>query len=1323
MPDPIGDVNSDGILNVSERWRYEFNITITEPSYDFCGGWINNTVIANFSTNRGTYIERQSWANVTIDYNSSISIAKEANVSGPVSPGDVIEYTIIVCNTGNLSLKDVVVFDNLTGSYVVGDLPKDGCNTTKQTYTVTERDLCDGSVTNYAYATAIDYCDKPLVTLTNATLALEVDYNSSISIAKEANVSGPVSPGDVIEYTIIVCNTGNLSLKDVVVFDNLTGSYVVGDLPKDGCNTTKQTYTVTERDLCDGSVTNYAYATAIDYCDKPLVTLTNATLALEVDYNSSISIAKEANVSGPVSPGDVIEYTIIVCNTGNLSLKDVVVFDNLTGSYVVGDLPKDGCNTTKQTYTVTERDLCDGSVTNYAYATAIDYCDKPLVTLTNATLALEVDYNSSISIAKEANVSGPVSPGDVIEYTIIVCNTGNLSLKDVVVFDNLTGSYVVGDLPKDGCNTTKQTYTVTERDLCDGSVTNYAYATAIDYCDKPLVTLTNATLALEVDYNSSISIAKEANVSGPVSPGDVIEYTIIVCNTGNLSLKDVVVFDNLTGSYVVGDLPKDGCNTTKQTYTVTERDLCDGSVTNYAYATAIDYCDKPLVTLTNATLALEVDYNSSISIAKEANVSGPVSPGDVIEYTIIVCNTGNLSLKDVVVFDNLTGSYVVGDLPKDGCNTTKQTYTVTERDLCDGSVTNYAYATAIDYCDKPLVTLTNATLALEVDYNSSISIAKEANVSGPVSPGDVIEYTIIVCNTGNLSLKDVVVFDNLTGSYVVGDLPKDGCNTTKQTYTVTERDLCDGSVTNYAYATAIDYCDKPLVTLTNATLALEVDYNSSISIAKEANVSGPVSPGDVIEYTIIVCNTGNLSLKDVVVFDNLTGSYVVGDLPKDGCNTTKQTYTVTERDLCDGSVTNYAYATAIDYCDKPLVTLTNATVDLDVDYNSSISIVKWANVSGPVSPGDVIEYTITVCNTGNLSLKDVEVFDNLTGSYVVGDLPIEDCNITKQIYTVTEEDICYPIVNLVKVNSTDICGKEVEDMDINTVLTVCKFCISGHKYWDKNGDGFKDPEDTPLKNWTIQIWSNNTLVNETKTGDDGYWEACDLIPGLYNVSEVVQDGWIPTYPPGGYHYPIEIVSDNVTGVDFLNTGIFCISGHKYWDKEADGKKGPLDEPLPGWVIFIAEDGDRNVDPCKPVTTTGGDGFWEICNLPPGTYTVCEEMMPGWIQTYPQESGCHTVDIIDQSVMGLDFLNHRPSNELWNEDLVHLGDQFASARDLSTKGGLAKNLIEIEKTQTQKACGMGTDLFNFQNISIEDQRADSTGPGISSNTIRIVTSQS
>jgi len=63
--------DSDGILNVSEKWRYEFNITVDDSFFgDPCNDWINNTVITNFSAayneTHTIYIDHQDWANVTI---------------------------------------------------------------------------------------------------------------------------------------------------------------------------------------------------------------------------------------------------------------------------------------------------------------------------------------------------------------------------------------------------------------------------------------------------------------------------------------------------------------------------------------------------------------------------------------------------------------------------------------------------------------------------------------------------------------------------------------------------------------------------------------------------------------------------------------------------------------------------------------------------------------------------------------------------------------------------------------------------------------------------------------------------------------------------------------------------------------------------------------------------------------------------------------------------------------------------------------------------------------------------------------------------------
>jgi hypothetical protein len=55
------------------------------------------------------------------------------------------------------------------------------------------------------------------------------------------------------------------------------------------------------------------------------------------------------------------------------------------------------------------------------------------------------------------------------------------------------------------------------------------------------------------------------------------------------------------------------------------------------------------------------------------------------------------------------------------------------------------------------------------------------------------------------------------------------------------------------------------------------------------------------------------------------------------------------------------------------------------------------------------------------------------------------------------------------------------------------------------------------------------------------------------------------------------------------------------------------------------------------------GYWEICNLLPGTYEVCEIEQEGWTQTYPVDDNtsdpvCHMVYINNSNVSEKDFLN-------------------------------------------------------------------------------------
>ncbi|GEM_PF-2580443 len=1059
-------------------------------------------------------------------------------------------------------------------------------------------------------------------------------------------------------------------------------------------------------------------------------TYADSVMCIKYTYDDSkLNITKTANTSGPSGVGEIIDYEIEVCNPATVNVSNITVRDSLlSGSpFSIGTLSPGHCGnvTADLNYTVSPNDVCRGWINNTANATGDAECGYFIDTDKNATWNVSTTYNSSINITKTANTTGPLGLEEVVEYYIRVCNTGDVTVTNLTVNDSLTGGpYNIGTLDPGQCAnvTPNPKYTVTVNNVCRGWVNNTASSAGIDYCGDPVKTEANATLNVTASYNASINITKTANTSGPVSPNEDIEYSIRVCNTGNTTIYNLTIIDNRTGIRDIGTLNVSECKSWYPIYTVTEQDICNGSVVNSANAIGVDICGRP-IRAGPAQAEVATKYDASISIAKGTNTTGPVSPDEEIEYTITVCNTGTLTVRNVTVHDNRTGDHPIGTINVSQCVPITAIYTVTELDICNGSVNNSAYAIGNDYCGKP-VGAGPAWSNVSTEYNSSMSIAKIANTTGPVSPDEEIEYTITVCNTGNLTIYNVTVHDNRTGDHPIGTIDVSQCVPVKAIYTVTELDICNGSLNNSAYATGYDYCGKP-VGAGPAWSKLSTEYNSSMSIAKIANTSGPVSPDEDIEYTITVCNTGNLTIYNVTVHDNRTGDHPIGTIDVGQCVPVKAIYAVTEIDICNGSVNNSANATGIDYCGTP-VSADLTWSNVFTEYNSSMSIAKVANTSGPVSLDEEIEYAITVCNTGNLTLYNVTVIDNRTGGYSVAKLEKGECNVTRRTYVVVREDLCKPIVNIVVAEATDACGGPVNANDSAEVDTVCYHCISGSKYWDKNGNGFRDDNDPPLENWTIFVDLNDSGILDpgepsATTDVDGHWQICDLIPGAYNVSEVILEGWGPTDPPRGYHDPVNVTTENLTGIDFLNTGIYCISGHKRWDRDGDGVADPTDEPLENWTIFIDEDGDRTADPREPVTTTGGDGFWKICNLPPGSYTVCEEMKSDWIQTCPRVSDCYSVEIVNRSAMSLEFLNYK--HERQNENFIRLGDQSALAWDMSYVDGLAKNKIDIDKTQTQREGCSGTDLFNFGNITVDDQVANSTGPGTSGNEIKIVTSQS
>ena len=97
--------------------------------------------------------------------------------------------------------------------------------------------------------------------------------------------------------------------------------------------------------------------------------------------------------------------------------------------------------------------------------------------------------------------------------------------------------------------------------------------------------------------------------------------------------------------------------------------------------------------------------------------------------------------------------------------------------------------------------------------------------------------------------------------------------------------------------------------------------------------------------------------------------------------------------------------------------------------------------------------------------------------------------------------------------------------------------ISGVKYNDLNGNGNRDPGESGLKDWTINLEQpGGTVIKTTVTAADGSYSFTDLAPGTYVVGEELKPGWTQKAPPGGKHtVTLTASTSSVGGKDFGNS--------------------------------------------------------------------------------------------------------------------------------------------------------------------------------------------
>jgi uncharacterized repeat protein (TIGR01451 family) len=511
----------------------------------------------------------------------------------------------------------------------------------------------------------------------------------------------------------------------------------------------------------------------------------------------------------------------------------------------------------------------------------------------------------------------------------------------------------------------------------------------------------------------------------------------------------VNIDDPLTGSVDLAVTPSTlapgESGTATATYNTTQDDLNAGEILNTATATGSDPGGNPVQDTDDETIVGQ--QNPAIMLLKSADPQVYSSVGETITYTFTVTNTGNVTLTDVEIDDALTGSVDLAVTPATlapgASGTATATFTTTQDNINSGQILNTATATGKDPNGVSVQDEDDETVE-GPKQEPEITLVKTADPQLYYNVGDIIIYTFTATNTGNVTLTNVVINDPLTRTVeklmTPSTLAPGESATASATYTITQADMDAGQVTNVATVTGYDPDDNP-VENEDDEVVVDPNQNPAISLEKTADPLVFTEVGELITYTFTVTNTGDVTLTNVVIDDPLTGSVDLPVTPSTlapgASGTATATYNTTQADVNAGIVNNTATATGTPPSGLDVSDDDSAAVE-GPKQSPDITLIKTANPQVYTETGEVITFTFTVTNTGNVTLTDVVIDDPLTGSVNLSVSPSTlapgATGTAMATYTITSGDVSSgQVVNVANATGYDPSDNSVEDTDEETI--------------------------------------------------------------------------------------------------------------------------------------------------------------------------------------------------------------------------------------------------------------------------------------------------
>ncbi|MEZ4663483.1 MAG: hypothetical protein R2911_38565 [Caldilineaceae bacterium] len=301
-----------------------------------------------------------------------------------------------------------------------------------------------------------------------------------------------------------------------------------------------------------------------------------------------------------------------------------------------------------------------------------------------------------------------------------------------------------------------------------------------------------------------------------------------------------------------------------------------------------------------------------------------------------------------------------------------------------GHVDNTANAVGADPQNEP-VTALPASARVPANQQPELSLSKSAQESSYNAVNQVLHYTLIATNSGNVTLSNVQISDpqvtitNCTPAQPATLTPGQKL-TCSAAHTVTQADLDAGSFTNTASAQGVDPNQQPVNGGPSAA-TVPAALAPALSLTKSVQESSYDSPGDVLHYTLVARNDGNVTLANVTIDDAKLSALSCtpaqpATLTPGQALTCTGAYTVTQADVDAGQVDNSATAAGETPGGAPILTLP-ATASVPAAQAPHLALTKQVQEIIYSQVGDLLHYTLTARNDGNVTLANVSISDPL----------------------------------------------------------------------------------------------------------------------------------------------------------------------------------------------------------------------------------------------------------------------------------------------------------------------------------------------------------